>query len=194
MRKFLFVTAAILSLSLGLAVPSARAQEIYEPMNAIQIGMGYQYQHYNLFGTHFNDNGFNVDLYAHIVDWLTDPNWRITVGGEANTAFGFGGQTSGNPSLTAKSLFVGGGPRVAFENRSRVNPWLHGLVGLQHFRFTQDGAFGSNSALGFMVGGGIDVRLLEGLRWRIQGDYIGTNFQNTIQSDYSLGTGFVFVF
>jgi opacity protein-like surface antigen len=194
MPKVLILCSVMFCLFLLVAVSPAQAQ-MYEPINAIQLGVGYQYQHYNVFNRQFSDNGYNVDLYAHIVDWLTDPDWRITVGGEANTAFGFGGETNGTPQLSAKSLFVGGGPRVAFENRSRIDPWLHGLVGLEHFRFSQSsGGLGSNSSLGFMVGGGADIKLSEGIRWRVQADYIGSTFQSSEQSNFSVGTGFVLVF
>jgi opacity protein-like surface antigen len=194
MRKVLLLCSVMFWLFFVFADSPARAQ-MYEPINAIQLGVGYQYQHYNAFNRQFSDNGYNVDLYAHVVDWLTDPDWRITVGGEANSAFGFGGETNGIPRLSAKSLFVGAGPRVAFENRSRIDPWLHGLVGLQHFRFAQSsGGIGSNSSLGFMVGGGADIKLSEGIRWRVQADYIGSTFQSSEQSNFSVGTGLVLVF
>jgi hypothetical protein len=198
MRKFLVLCGSLLCLFGVLAVPSAQAQvsqvEMYQPDDAVQIDLGYQFQHYNALGRQFNNNGYNIGLYVHAVDWLTDPDWRITVGLEAATAFGFGGHTNGTPQLSAKSLFFGGGPRVAFENRSRIDPWLHGMVGLQHYRFSQDGPFGSNSTLGFMLGGGTDVKLKEGLRWRIQADYIGTTFNQSEQSSFSIGTGVVLIF
>ena len=104
-------------------------------------------------------------------------------------AFGFGGQTTGTPSVSAKSLFLGAGPRVAIENKGRVEPWVHGLVGWEHLRFCQGPVLGSNSALGYMLGAGFDVKLGRQIYWRIQGDYIGTHFQSDLQSNWSAGTG-----
>jgi hypothetical protein len=45
-----------------------------------------------------------------------------------------------------------------------------------------------------MLGGGADIKLSEGLRWRVQADYIGSTFQSSEQSNFSVGTGFVLVF
>ena len=84
-----------------------------------------------------------TDLTRYLNDWF---------GVEGAVAIGFG--NTGTPqNLTAKSLFVGGGPHVAVYNKSRFEPWAHALVGLQHFRFTQaTGLLGSNSTFGFMGG------------------------------------------
>jgi hypothetical protein len=68
-------------------------------------------------------------------------------------------------------------------------------VGWQHFRFTQTNQLlGSNSALGFMGGDRMDFKLNARVYWRIQGDYIGTHFQGTTQSNYSFGSGLILNF
>jgi hypothetical protein len=130
----------------------------------------------------------------HLFDWVTGAAGRVAVGVEGALTGGFGGNTRGSPSLHVKSLFLGAGPHVAIESASRFEPWIHGLAGWEHLRFTQTGTLGSNSALGYMVGGGVDIRLTPGISSRFQADYLGTNFQSSLQSNYSTGTGIIFYF
>lgn len=168
---------------------------VYVPEEGcIALGIGYEYQHFSVLGTSFHNNDYNVNLTMHLFDLVTGAVGRLTVGIEGAANAGFGGKTSGNPSLDAKSLFVGAGPHLALPSRSRFEPWAHGLVGWQHFRFTQTATLGSNSALGFLVGGGADIRLAPRAYWRLEGDYVGTTFQSSIQSNYSAGTGIVLYF
>lgn len=202
MRRILFYCASVLCLLVfiprpsvaGPCSPDQEVATVYVPdRGCLEVGFGYQFQHYNVFNRHFNDNGFNVDFGMHLVDWLTGAEGRLSVGLEGTTAFGFG-HTGGTPNLVAKSLFAGAGPHVAIQSRSRLEPWVHVIPGLQHFRFTQTSTIGSNNAFGFMGGGGLDVRIQRGLYWRVQGDYIGTVFQSDIQSNYSFGTGVIVYF
>ena len=203
MRKILLYCASVLFLLIVAAARSVagpcspdvnEAPTIFVPdRSCLNVGFGYQYQHYDVLGRTFHDNGFNVSFGMHLFDWLTGADGRLVVSAEGTTAFGFG-HTGGNPNLVAKSLFVGGGPHVSIQSRSRFEPWAHVLPGLQHYRFTQGPVLGSNSAFGFMAGGGVDVQVDRGIYWRVQGDYIGTTFQHDEQSNYSVGTGFIFYF
>jgi hypothetical protein len=195
MRKLLILCGGILFLSLTLSVPAAHAQ-IWEPDHKpVQIGIGYQYSHYNVLGTTFHNHGENASFAYHVFDPLTGASSRITASIEATLASGFGGHASGFPStVEAKSVFLGGGPHLALENQSRIEPWVHVLVGLDHLRFSQTGTLGTENAFGFMGGGGVDVKLAGPVSWRVQADYLGTHFKSWIQSNYSFGTGLVFTF
>jgi hypothetical protein len=203
MRKTLIVCGAALLLSLisvrgadaAPCYPNNEAPGIYVPDRGCwQLGVGYEYQHFNVLGTSFHNHDYNANLTRHLFDWLTGGDGRLTVGIEGAVYAGFGGQTTGSPSLKAKSLFVGAGPHLAIPNRSRFEPWVHGLVGVERFRFTQGAVLGANHALGFMVGGGVDIRLAPRLAFRVQGDYVGTDFQSSIQSNYGAGAGLVLYF
>lgn len=194
MRLTLFVCFAMLLLSLTLSVPSAHAQIWAPDHSPVQIGIGYQYSHYNVFGKTFNNNGEDVSFSYHILDPLTGNTSRITGALEGSLAAGFGGQTSGLPSLHASSVFLGGGPHLTLESSSRFEPWIHLLVGLDHVRFTQTATLGSANAFGFLGGGGVDVKVTGPIYWRVQADYLGTRFTSWIQSNYSIGTGLVFNF
>lgn len=195
MRKMLVVCFGMLLLSLTLSVSSAHAQIWAPDHSPIQIGIGYQYSLYNVFGRTFNNNGENVTFSYHILDPLTGNTSRITAALEGSVASGFGGQTSGAlPSLHASSVFLGGGPHLTLESNSRFEPWVHVLVGLDHLRFTQTATLGSANAFAFLGGGGVDIKLTGPVSLRVQADYLGTHFTSWIQSNYSFGTGLVFNF
>jgi hypothetical protein len=202
MRKILLCCASALCLSFIAVSPSvagpcsqdSEAPTVYVPeRGCAELGFGYQYQHYDVFGRSFSNNGYNVNGGVHLFDWLTGGEGRLTVSAEGAAAFGFG-HTGGTPNLVAKSLFIGGGPHIAIQSRSRLEPWVHVLAGLEHFRFTQTATFGSNSTFGFMGGGGVDFRMKRGIYWRVQADYIGTILQSSEQSNFSVGTGAIFYF
>lgn len=203
MRKILLYCTSALCLSFIAVKPSIagpcspdnnEAPGIYVPdRGCAEIGFGYQYQGYDVFGRTFHDDGYNVNIGVHLFDWLTGAEGRLTVSAEGTTAFGFG-HTGGSPDLDAKSLFIGGGPHVSIQSHSRLEPWIHIIPGWQHFRFTQGPVLGSNSTFGFMAGGGLDIRVNRGVYWRVQGDYIGTTLQSSEQSNYSVGTGLILYF
>jgi hypothetical protein len=188
---------ALLCVMFILAIPSAYAQTrslIFEPDHGrFQIGAGYQAQHYRVLGQSFHTNGYNTDFSVHAFDWITGASLRVAVAAEGTATFGFG-HTPGTPNLNAKSLFIGGGPHVSIQSESFIEPWVHVLPGWEHFRFAQSGALGANSAFGFMAGGGLDFKLGRRVYWRVQGDYIGTHFQSSEQSNYSVGSGLIVYF
>ena len=203
MRKLLMLGGAFLCLSLTASAQDSTAaldagSSAGEPAAPVslssldreswQLGLGFQYQHYKVLGQSFHDLGYNADLTYYLNNWF---------GVEGTAAMGFGHTGTKPINFDAKSLFVGGGPHVAFSNKSRFEPWVHVLAGMEHFRFTQTSkvlGLGSNTALGFMAGGGVDYRFGGRATWRIQADYIGSHFQSNTQSNYSVGTGIVFNF
>ena len=192
---FLASLVAVTPVSAAPCSQEHEAPGIFVPdRGCVSVGVGYLYQHFNVLGAAFHNNSYNVNVTTHLVDWLTGAAGRLSVGAEVALNGGFGGHPFGNPSLVAKSLFVGGGPHLTVQSPSRFEPWVHGLVGWQHFRFTQGDVLGSNSTLGFIVGGGVDIHLRPLLSWRIEGDYVGTTFQSSIQSNYAVGTGIVLYF
>ena len=197
MNKFPRLRGALLWLLVILAVPSAYAQSkplIFEPDHGrFQIGAGYQYQHYNVLGQRFHDHGYNTDFSVHVVDLISGASLRLAGAIEGTAVFGFG-DTDGTANATAKSLFIGGGPHISIQSDSRIEPWIHVLPGWERFRFTQSSTLGSNSTFGFMAGAGLDFKLAPRAYWRVQGDYIGTHFQSSLQNNYSVGSGIVIYF
>lgn len=199
MRKFLVLLGAVLCFSItaaaqdstasidtGSSASEAAAPTPFHPSNRElwQYSLGYQYQHFNLLGQKFSTNGFNTGVTRYVNDWF---------GVEGAAVMGFG-NTGAPRNLVAKSFFIGAGPHAALQNKSRFEPWVHVLVGWEHFRFTQTTTIGSNSSLGFTAGGGVDYKLGPRAFWRVEGDYIGTHFSSALQNNYSFGTGLVFNF
>lgn len=151
-----------------------------------QVGVGFKYQHFTPYGLDFHNFAYTADITRYFNNWLG-------IEGEVETGFGHTETTTAIPrSLVAKSLFFGVGPHIAVMNKTRVEPWMHVLVGMEHFRFTQTSnkiGLGSNTAFGIMAGGGLDVKIKGPISWRVQGDYLGTHFQSNFEKNYSFGTG-----
>ena len=160
-----------------------------------QISIGYQFNRFNMpsqtvKGANVpaftvNDNGINVSFTRFFRSW---------VGLEAESAAGFGSGSA--PQIaSAESVFVGGGPRFALRGHGRFEPWIHTLIGLEHFRFTQTAtAYGSNNSLAYVGGGGVDIHMNPRTAFRAQFDYLGTRLFSMNQSNWQVGAGVVFNF
>jgi hypothetical protein len=193
MRKLLQLFGGILLLSLTLSAPAAHAQIWAPDHKPLELGLGFQYSHYDINGTKFNNYGEDASFTYHIIDPLTGAGARITGSIEGAVMAGFGGHpTVFSQQINAKSLFVGGGPHIAIESPSRYTPWVHLLVGLDRVLLTA----GNRNAFGFVGGGGLDVKLVGPISWRVQADYLGTHFKSTtwLQNNYSVGSGIVLTF
>jgi hypothetical protein len=151
-----------------------------------QFAVGYQYNRDNLLGSPFNTHGVNFDLDRYFGRWFA-VEAQIGVGFLGKT-----GQTTNPPNLSAKSLYVGAGPRLAFRNRSRYEPYVHVTVGLEHFRFGQTaGLLGSNNALAGDAGVGMDVFVKPHVAVRTEADFIGSRFFSTNQRSFQVSGGLV---
>jgi hypothetical protein len=154
-----------------------------------QIAVGYQYNRDNLLGSPFNTHGVNFSVARYFGRWI-GVEAQLGVGFLGNT-----GQTTTPPNLGAKSLLVGGGPRLAYRNRSRYEPWAHVVVGLEHYRFNQTaGLLGSNNALAGDAGGGLDVFLKTHLAVRAEADFVGSRFFSANQRSFQIVGGLVLGF
>lgn len=150
-----------------------------------QVAVGYQYNRDNLIGTPFNTNGANISLARYFLRWF---------GVEIQLGAGFGNtrQTTNPPNLTAKSIFAGIGPRLAYRNHTRFEPWAHVLVGIEHYRFSQTSGFlGSNNALAGPAGGGVDIFVAPHIALRTEADFVGSRFFSTNQRSFQAIGGVV---
>ncbi len=199
-RQTLLLLGAILCLipsasAQGLAGGGARAQtgstrrsdSTYE-LSEWQVSAGYQFERVNLLGTPFDTNGLNVSVVRYFNSWF---------GAEGQLGLGFGntGATTFPPDLSAKSIIVGVGPRLALRGHTRFEPWIHANIGIEHFRFSQTaGILGTNTALAVVGGGGVDFRLNPRTSFRAEVDWIGSRFFSTNQRSFQVVTGVVFNF
>jgi hypothetical protein len=153
-----------------------------------QFSLDYQYNRINLLGAPFNTNGLNASVARYF-------GRRFGIEGQVGIGFGNTGATTTPANLNMKSLFVGGGPRLAFRNRGRFEPWLHFVIGMEHFRFTQTaGVLGNNTALAGAAGGGMDYLLRRNMAVRVEADFIGSRFFSTNQRHFQVVSGLVFNF
>lgn len=82
------------------------------------------------------------------------------------------------------------GPRYAF-NMGKWRPFVHGMAGIRHLN--SSGLV--YSPLLIDVGGGADYKLwFKNFSWRLQGDYMRSNYASAVQNDYRASTGIVWRF
>jgi hypothetical protein len=169
--------------SMSASEPAAPASLLPADREPWQLGVGFQYLHFRAFGQDFHNLGYKADITRYLSNWF---------GVEGVVIAGFGHLSNNN---VAKSIFIGGGPHVSLHDGAHFEPWVHVIAGWERFRFTQTGPLGSNSHAAFLGGGGVDYKIKSGRAyWRVQADYLGSNFGNGISSNYTIGTGLVFNF
>lgn len=144
-----------------------------------RFAFGYQYNRINLTGTPFTTTGVNLSVSRNLWRWF---------GMEGQAGFGFGnpGSTTVPSNLTAKSVLVAGGPRLVHRGpTSRIDLWIHGLAGMEHFRFSQTaGELGSNTGLAGVGGGGLDVRINRNLILTGEADAMSTRLDGRYQRHF----------
>ena len=154
-----------------------------------QLAVGYQYNRINLTGTPLNTHGVDTTITRYFGSWF-GVDGQVGVGFLGNT-----GKTTVPPNLGFHTLFVGGGPRLAYRAHSRFQPWLHFVIGLEDFRFTQTaGIFGNNKSLAGAAGGGVDFPLTEHFSFRVEADEMETRLFSTYQRHFQVISGLVINF
>ena len=92
------------------------------------------------------------------------------------------------------------GPQVSWRNHSRATPFAHVLFGMGHLNLGEhappfiDSFHLGNNAFAMAMGGGVDVKLTSRLAWRVQPDYLQTDFLHATQKNLRVSTGLVFKF
>jgi hypothetical protein len=81
------------------------------------------------------------------------------------------------------------GPRVAI-SIGKFRPFVHALFGIQ--KLNLGGV--SYSPFAEDVGGGVDYKLMRAFSWRVQADYVHTNYLSAQQNDVRVSTGLVYRF
>jgi hypothetical protein len=146
-----------------------------------QLSLSYAYVRFRSAFWHVNQNGIDTTLVRFFNNWL---------GVEGAVTAAFGGEI---PSAgAAKYMLYGGGARIAGRNnRRRLEPWGHALVG---GTYVQPQAPGSRSGLGLQAGGGVDWRWMPRLSLRGQGDWTHTHVFGAWQNNFEVAAGPVFNF
>jgi len=110
-----------------------------------------------------------------------------------------GGITSTTFNDTAKVRFYSFllGPRISYRGSERVTPYVHALAG--GIRETIEGpqipSGSSQTSFGLALGGGVDVKVAEGVAIRVvQADYVRSQFGSKFGNNMRLSFGAVFRF
>ena len=179
MRYFALVLGVI------LLIPYAtKAQGVYGVTQNynFQLYGGYTYVHfYELPGITGNLDGFNASLvyYPRAGHWGLD--------GEFLAAFA----PQNGVSTTLEGVLGGG--RFRFPGPRRIEIWAHALGGGAHF--TPKTPYGSENALTFEAGGGIDLTPTHRrIALRIQADVLATYFFSTYQYSPKISAGIDYKF
>jgi len=202
MRRVILLLGAVLSLSvaatakenavtLAPVLPAAAAaspQGSSDSPGDWQLAFSYQYNRLRLGpNSHANTHGFNTSVVRFV-------GGHFGLEGDLGTGFGNTGSSGVPANLVVKTVFLGGGPHISFNRDSAFEPWVHGLIGLEHYRFTQTGTLGTSNAVAWTLGGGADLHFNPRTAFRVQGDYLGTRPNSSTQSNFQLIVGLVFNF
>ncbi|PYX85802.1 MAG: hypothetical protein DMG68_17150 [Acidobacteria bacterium] len=90
------------------------------------------------------------------------------------------------------------GPRASI-SIGRIRPFAHALFGVAQISAHGSGSGGvtlsaSDTAFSTAIGGGLDYKLIKGIAWRFQGDYLQTRFFSNTQNNFRFSTGIVLRF
>jgi hypothetical protein len=127
-----------------------------------------------------NNNGFTLSGAYYLRKWVA-ADFELTDG--------IGTQAGQRSQI----LFTGGGARLRWPTSSPLEFWVHALVGDSYL--TPKTAYGSQSALGYEGGAGVDLRHHRSrIVYRLSADIVGTRFFGTYQYSPKVSAGVVFKF
>ena len=214
MQKFLLLLAAISLVSVTAAAQDSSATVTFVDPGAPapaappapqisssgfypwQVAIGYQLDLDHLSagpwngggGSTFHTNGLNFSVVRYF-------GTLFGLEGQIGTGFGNTGGSTTPKNITAKSVFAAGGAHFSLRDSQKVEPWVHALFGMMHYRFAQTASgLGSNTSLGYELGGGVDFHLHERIAIRAEADEFGTHFFGRSQANLHFLGGVVFNF
>jgi hypothetical protein len=172
-------TPAPLSLSLAPAPPPQDVTSVFQNYSW-QLYIGYTFfRFYELPPLTQNLNGFDINMVYYIKDWIgVEGDLSATHGSQADESSWF--------------AFGGGGPRFRWSARRGLEVWAHALVGISHF--TPQTAFGSQHAVAYTFGAGVDLPFKPRWSLRVGGDAVGSQYFSTHQWSPKASVGVVFKF
>lgn len=85
-----------------------------------------------------------------------------------------------------------GGLRYTPAVQSTIQPFVQGLLGLEHFSEEIEGENFSDNAFAFQIGAGVEVPVNDSLRFRAQYDYRRAEYEGVGYNGHRFGVGVVF--
>ena len=125
----------------------------------------------------------------------TASGFEVALAGNMNDWFALKADINGNyksqAGAHAHEFNVLFGPQVS-AGGDRLRLFGHGLLGIAHFNIDPGP---SDTAAGWVLGGGADYALNDQLAWRVaQLDYHGAHIFSSTQKDFRFSTGILFRF
>jgi hypothetical protein len=167
------------------------------------VFIGYSFSRINSLAGTKNLNGGEASFEAKFFPWIGIVADFSGGYGSYNTgicAVGRPGQCLFGPTSVRRFTYLFG-PRVSVPLRrftllhrsvplNRLTPFAHALFGVA--QINDQGNTDTSFASAF--GGGLDYKLIRGIAWRAQADYVHTNFFSVSGYDLRLSTGIDFRF
>jgi opacity protein-like surface antigen len=145
-----------------------------------QLGIGASWVRFRSKVFNASAVGLNTSVSYYLNNWL---------GVEGNILTGFAPEIFDREHV--KLFNLTGGPRIAWRQR-RWEPWGHALFGLSHEQ--PQTANASRNTFAVQLGGGADYRLNPRLSFRLEGDWLRTQFFSESQNNFVLVGGIVLHF
>lgn len=175
MRRLGILVALLL-----LVVTGAMAQNVqgvHPDSRPLELGVGFTFVSFHEVPTNtINNAGFTTSiLYRHN---------QMGVEGELTDAIG------SQNGARSQILFTGGGARFYVPDFGSFRPWTHAEVGYAHL--SPDVSLGTNHALGYKIGGGLDFNPRRSrIEYRVSGDIFGSAFFGTYQVSPEVSLGLI---
>jgi hypothetical protein len=182
MRKAVII-ALTLFLFAGLAVAQVPAGNVF---------FGYAYYNTNLSNIgRSNTNGWEGTLEGKVLPWVgIIADFSGHYGSQDFPALCPPGPTPCTITANFNEYNILFGPRVS-ASVGRYRPFAEAMLGVGRLNLSGGS---SDTSFGSALGGGLDYRLIRGVAWRFQADYVHTRFFGARQNNARLSTGIVFRF
>lgn len=168
--------------------PSATNPTGSESSPKLELFGGYSYMRADDVSSGSNMHGWNTSVTANTNNWF-------------GVTLDFSGNYRGiddRPMTIARvnTHLMTVGPQLAFRRNESLTPFVHILAGVGRSGYRSNTPSGNFSGIHYsyamVAGGGIDVKLSDGLAYRLfQGDYVLTHFAGRLEHHLRLSTGFV---
>lgn len=162
------------------AAPSPKPKFLYSQNDIVRWELGIGLDWIRFRSTIFNASavGVKTSVTYYTTEWLG-------IEGSVSTAFA--------PQIFdrehVKLLLYGAGPKIAWRQNNRWDPWLHAILGGAHEQPQTAG--NSRSTYSIQLGGGADYNFNSRFSGRLEGNYIRTGFFKQSQTNFQLGAGIV---
>ena len=146
------------------------------------------------FGNRASLNGWNGSLEGKVLPFVgivADLSGHYGSENLPAPCGGLGSGCAGNQKAKMYSVIFG--PRLSVPI-GKFTPFAEALFGASHISGSASGFSNSNTSFAEAFGGGLDYRIIHGLGFRFEGDFLQTRFFSNTQNNVRISTGLVLHF